>query len=89
MGKVKGQMAKVEAKAEACFQKAIAIARDQEAKLWELRAALSLSRLWQQQGQLAQTQELLSGVLEWFTEGADTADVQEAQAFLGQGASVH
>lgn len=77
-----------EAEAEACFVKARRVAQGQEAKLWELRAALSLSRLWQHQGKLAQAQKLLSDVLEWFTEGEDTVDVQGARAFLGQGASV-
>ena len=75
--------------AEVCFQQAIALARRQEAKLWELRAALSLSRLWRHQGKLVQAQELLAGVLAWFTEGADLADVQAARTFLGQGALVH
>jgi len=68
--------------AEACFQQALAIARRQEAKSWELRAALSLSRLWQQQGQRAAARELLGPIYGWFTEGFDTPDLQEAQARL-------
>jgi class 3 adenylate cyclase/predicted ATPase len=68
--------------AEACFEQALAIARLQQAKSWELRAALSLSRLWQQQGKRAQARELLAPIYGWFTEGFDTADLQEAQALL-------
>ena len=68
--------------AEACFQQALAIARRQQAKSWELRAALSLSRLWQQQGKRAEAYELLAPIYGWFTEGFDTADLQEAKALL-------
>jgi predicted ATPase len=68
--------------AEASFQQALAIARRQQAKSWELRAAMSLSRLWQQQGQRAPARQLLAKVYGWFTEGFDTADLQEAKALL-------
>ena len=68
--------------AEACFQQALAIARRQQAKSWELRAAMSLSRLWQQQGKRAAARELLAPIYGWFTEGFDTADLQEAKALL-------
>jgi predicted ATPase len=68
--------------AEACFQQALAIARRQQAKSWELRAALSLSRLWQRQGKCAKARELLAPVYGWFTEGFDTPDLQEARALL-------
>jgi predicted ATPase len=68
--------------AEACFHQALAIARRQEAKSLELRAAMSLSRLWQQQGKHAEAHELLAPVYGWFTEGFDTADLQEAKALL-------
>jgi predicted ATPase len=68
--------------AEACFQQALAIARRQQAKSWELRAAMSLSRLWQQQGKRAEAHELLAPIYSWFTEGFDTADLQEAKALL-------
>jgi class 3 adenylate cyclase/predicted ATPase len=68
--------------AEACFQQALAIARRQQAKSWELRAATSLARLWQQQGQRAEAQALLASVYGWFTEGFDTVDLQEAKALL-------
>jgi predicted ATPase len=68
--------------AEECFLKAIAIAQQQRAKLWELRAAMSLSRLWARQGQRQQARQLLAEVYNWFTEGFDTADLQEAKALL-------
>ena len=68
--------------AEACFQQALTLARHQQAKSWELRAAMSLSRLWQCQGQHATAYELLAPVYGWFTEGFDTADLQEARALL-------
>jgi predicted ATPase len=68
--------------AAACFQKAIDIARQQQAKSLELRAVMSLSRLWQQQGKKAEAHELLAGVYGWFTEGFDTKDLQEAKALL-------
>jgi DNA-binding winged helix-turn-helix (wHTH) protein/predicted ATPase len=70
------------AQAEACFQQALAIARRQQARSWELRAAMSLSRLWQQQGQRAAAYDLLAPLYGWFTEGFDTADLQEARALL-------
>jgi predicted ATPase len=68
--------------AEACFQQALAIARRQQAKSLELRAAMSLSRLWQQQGRREVARELLVPVYHWFTEGFDTADLQDAKALL-------
>jgi predicted ATPase len=68
--------------AEACFQQSLAIARRQQAKALELRAAMSLSRLWQQQGKRDEARALLAGVYHWFTEGFDTADLQEAKALL-------
>jgi predicted ATPase len=70
------------AQAEACFQQALTIARRQQAKSWELRAAMSLSRLWQQQGKRTEARELLAPIYHWFTEGFDTADLQEAKALL-------
>jgi len=70
------------AQAEACFQQALTIARRQQAKSWELRAAVSLSRLWQQQGKRDEARELLAPVYGWFTEGFDTADLQEAKTLL-------
>jgi class 3 adenylate cyclase/predicted ATPase len=70
--------------AEACFRQALATTRRQEAKSWELRAAMSLSRLWQQQGKRDQARELLAPIYTWFTEGFDTADLQEAKALLDE-----
>jgi predicted ATPase len=70
------------AQAEARFQQALAIARHQQAKSWELRAAMSLSRLWQQEGRRAEAHALLAPVYGWFTEGFDTPDLQEAKALL-------
>jgi predicted ATPase len=68
--------------AEAAFQQALAIAHRQQAKSWELRAATSLSRLWQHQGRRAEAHDLLAPIYAWFTEGFDTADLQEARALL-------
>jgi predicted ATPase len=68
--------------AEACFHQALDIARQQQAKSLELRAATSLSRLWQHQGKRAEARELLAEVYGWFTEGFDTADLQEAKTLL-------
>ena len=72
----------LEAEAEACFVKAIDIARCQSAKSWELRAVMSLSRLWQRQGKKKKTRKLLAETYGWFTEGFATADLQEAKALL-------
>ena len=72
------------AEAEACFQQALDIARRQQAKSLELRAAMSLARLWQQQGKQAEAHELLAPIYGWFTEGFDTADLQEAKALLDE-----
>jgi predicted ATPase len=68
--------------AEACFQQARAMARRQQAKSLELRAARSLAHLWQQQGKGDAARELLAPVYAWFTEGFDTADLQEAKVLL-------
>jgi predicted ATPase/class 3 adenylate cyclase len=70
------------AQAEACFQQALVLARHQQAPSWELRAAMSLSCLWQQQGKRAAARDLLAPLYGWFTEGFDTADLQEARALL-------
>jgi DNA-binding winged helix-turn-helix (wHTH) protein/predicted ATPase len=74
----------LEREAEACFQKARAIAWCQGAKALELRAVLSLSRLWQRQGQRAEARQLLAEIYGWFTEGFDTADLQETKALLAE-----
>jgi predicted ATPase len=72
------------AAAEASFQQALVVARAQQAKSWELRAAVSLGRLWQQQGQRAKAHELLAPIYRWFTEGLDTPDLQEAKMLLAE-----
>jgi class 3 adenylate cyclase/predicted ATPase len=79
--KVKSHKLKVE-EAEACFLKAIEIAQHQQAKSWELRAVMSLARLWQQQGKKDEARQMLAEIYGWFTEGFDTADLQEAKALL-------
>jgi predicted ATPase len=71
-----------QAEAEAWLQRALDVARRQHAKSLELRAALSLSRLWQQQGKRDEARQLLAPIYGWFTEGFDTADLQEAKALL-------
>jgi predicted ATPase len=68
--------------AETWLQRALDVARRQEAKSLELRAAMSLARLWQQQGKCAEARVLLTPIYGWFTEGFDTADLQEAKALL-------
>ena len=68
--------------AEACFLQALSIARRQQARSWELRTAMSLSRLWQQQGKGREARKLLAPIYDWFTEGFDTADLQEARVLL-------
>jgi predicted ATPase len=70
------------AKGEAYFERALSIARQQQAKSWELRAAMSLARLWRDQGKVQQARELLAPVYGWFTEGFDTRDLKEAKALL-------
>jgi len=71
-----------EAEAEACFQRALDLARRQSAKALELRTAMSLSRLWQQQGKKDDARQMLAEIYGWFTEGFDTADLQEAKVLL-------
>ena len=68
--------------AEDLYRKALSIAKEQEAKLWELRAAASLARLRRDQGRCAEARDLLAPVYEWFTEGFDTQDLKEAKALL-------
>jgi predicted ATPase len=76
------QSADNHAAAQACFQQALALARQQQAKAWELRAALSLSRLWQHQGKRAEARQMLEVIYRWFTEGFDTPDLKEAKTLL-------
>ena len=69
-------------KAQAFFERALAVARQQQAKSWELRAAMSLARLWRDQGKAREARDLLAPVYGWFTEGFDTLDLKEANALL-------
>ena len=71
-------------KAEKYFDRALAVARRQQAKSWELRAAISMARLWRSQGKSQQARELLAPVYGWFTEGFDTLDLKEAKALLDE-----
>jgi class 3 adenylate cyclase/predicted ATPase len=72
------------AKAQAYFERALAVARKQQAKSWELRGAMSMARLWRDQGKPKQARELLAPLYGWFTEGFDTRDLQEAKALLDE-----
>jgi class 3 adenylate cyclase/predicted ATPase len=72
------------AKAQGYFARALAVAREQQAKSWELRAAMSMARLWRNQGKLQQARELLAPVYGWFTEGFDTLDLKEAKTLLDE-----
>ena len=69
-------------KAEAYLEQALVIARAQQAKSWELRAAMSMARLWRDQGKRDQARDLLAPIYSWFTEGFDTHDLKEAKALL-------
>jgi len=72
------------AKAEAYFERALTVARAQQAKSWELRAAMSMARLWRDQGKRDEPRDLLAPVYGWFTEGFDTLDLKEAKALLDE-----
>ena len=72
------------AKAEAYFDRALVIARQQQAKSWELRAAVSMARLWREQGKRDEARDLLAPVYGWFTEGFDTLDLKEGRALLDE-----
>ena len=72
------------AKAEVHFERALAVARGQQAKSWELRAAMSMARLWRDQGKRQQARELLAPIYGWFSEGFDTHDLKEAKALLDE-----
>src|SRR5262245_18405366 len=85
--RIAGEIALLEpdaAKAEAYFERALVVARQQQAKSWELRAAMSMARLWRDQGKRQQARELLAPVYGWFTEGFETLDLKEAKALLGE-----
>jgi predicted ATPase len=83
-GAVGGAHPTREAEAEECFWKALEIARKQRAKSLELRATMSLARLWQQQRKKQEARQMLAEIYGWFTEGFDTADLQEAKALLDE-----
>jgi predicted ATPase len=70
------------AAAEMCFERALAVARSQGARMWELRAATSCARLWQDQRRTAEAHDLLAPVYGWFSEGRDSPDLQDAEALL-------
>ena len=70
------------AKAEAYFERALAVARSQQAKSWELRVAMSMARLWRDRGRRDEARDLLAPVYGWFTEGFDTRDLKQAKAML-------
>jgi predicted ATPase len=70
------------AEAEAYFERALTVARQQQAKSWELRATMSMARLWRDQGKRDEARDLLAPVYGWFTEGFDTRDLKEARALL-------
>ena len=72
------------AEAEACFTKALDVARARQSRSLELRAAVSLARLWQSQGKTEEAHDLLAPVYDWFTEGFDTADFKDAKALLDE-----
>jgi predicted ATPase len=76
--------ARDDAAALRCFRRALATAREQEARSWELRAATSLARLWAAQGRRAEARDLLAPVYSWFTEGFETPDLKEAKALLDE-----
>ena len=71
-------------KAEAYFERALAVARAQQAESWELRAAISMVRLWRDQGKRDEARDLLAPVYGWFTEGFDTLDLKQAEALLDE-----
>jgi predicted ATPase len=73
-----------EAKAEAYFERALSVARQQQAKSWELRAAMSMARLWRDQGKRIEALNLLVPVYGWFTEGFDTLDLKQAKSLLDE-----
>jgi predicted ATPase len=86
--RVKGELLRMQGadagEVEPHYRKALQVAREQSAKSWELRATLSLARLWQTQGKIGPAREMLGEIYGWFTEGFDTADLQEARALLDE-----
>ena len=84
LSKVEEPRVNAQEEAETCFHRAIYIAQQQKAKSWELRAAMSLARVWQQQGKCPEAHQMLSGIYNWFTEGFDTPDLKNAKALLDE-----
>jgi predicted ATPase len=85
VNRVAGEIALLQAdaaKAESYFERALTVARQQQAKSWELRASISLARLWRDQGKVSEARELLAPVYGWFTEGFETRDLKEAKGLL-------
>jgi predicted ATPase len=86
--RLKGELLRLsgepESRAEECFEQALTISRRRQYKSWELRAAMSLGRLWQQQGKRREARELLKEIHSWFKEGFDSPDWKEAQALLDE-----
>ncbi len=80
----KSEVRSLESEAEECFLKAIAIARQQQAKSLELRAVMSLSRLWQSHEKRDEARQILAEIYGWFTEGFDTVDLKDAKALLDE-----
>jgi predicted ATPase len=72
------------AKADAYFERALAVAQQQKARSFEIRAAMSMARLWRNQGKRQEARELLGPIYGWFTEGFDTLDLKEAKALLDE-----
>jgi predicted ATPase len=92
VNRIAGEIARMSAqpdtaRAEAFFERALAVARQQQAKSWELRAAMSLARLWRNQSKVEEARELLAAMHGWCTEGFDTRDLKEAKALLAELAS--
>ena len=81
-GEIALKSPKPDAEAEAYFERALAVARQQQAKSWELRAAMSIARLWRDRGKRDEARNLLAPVYGWFTEGFDTRDLKDAKALL-------
>ena len=71
-------------RAQTYFERALSVARQQQARSWELRAAMSMARLWRDQGKRQQARDLLAPVYGWFTEGFDTLDLKQAKALLDE-----
>ena len=94
INRIKGEIALLApepdpAKAETYFEHALTVAREQQAKSWELRAAMSMARLWRDQGKRRRAHHLLAPVYRWFTEGFDTLDLKQAKALLDEFARPH